>query len=181
MYNEDDAVAKLDGYLIDVVNGVGFVGEKKLVRIEEAGRTTARAVLVGVDAEAAEAAAADRARERERSEARARRSAAAKKGAARRREREEAERQATETLAAAGAPAEAGTGPAARDEVDPEPPVERPVAAEVIIAPAEAEDAGEPEGGEGEALSSRPRRRGRRGGRRRSRAKAEGQNVEVSE
>src|SRR5690348_10695987 len=41
MYNEDDAVAKVDGYLIDVVNGVVFVGEKKLVRIEEAGRTIA--------------------------------------------------------------------------------------------------------------------------------------------
>ena len=47
MYNEDDAVAKVDGYLIDVVNGVAFVGEKKLVRIEEAGRTIATAVLVG--------------------------------------------------------------------------------------------------------------------------------------
>ena len=54
MYNDDDAVAKVDGYLIDVVNGVAFVGEKKLVRIEEAGRTIARAVLVGADAEAAE-------------------------------------------------------------------------------------------------------------------------------
>src|SRR4051812_31477770 len=61
MYNEDDAVAKIDGYLIDVVNGVVFVGEKKLVRIEEAGRTIARAVLVGADAEAAEEAARERA------------------------------------------------------------------------------------------------------------------------
>src|SRR5690242_1742050 len=54
MYNEDDAVAKVDGYLIDVVNGVPFVGEKKLVRIEQAGRTMATAVLVGDDAEKAE-------------------------------------------------------------------------------------------------------------------------------
>ncbi|HEY6889580.1 MAG TPA: Rne/Rng family ribonuclease, partial [Solirubrobacter sp.] len=60
MYNDDDAVAKVDGYLIDVVNGIAFVGEKKLVRIEEAGRTIARAVLVGVDAEAAEEAARER-------------------------------------------------------------------------------------------------------------------------
>ena len=37
MYNADDAVAKVDGYLISVVNGGAFVGEKKLVRIEEAG------------------------------------------------------------------------------------------------------------------------------------------------
>src|SRR3954454_23864047 len=89
MYNEDDAVAKIDGYLIDVVNGVAFVGEKKLVRIEEAGRTIARAVLVGADAEVAADAARERAAAREKAVAAARRSAAAKKGAARRREREE--------------------------------------------------------------------------------------------
>src|SRR3954471_23445746 len=88
MYNDDDAVAKIDGYLIDVINGVAFVGEKKLVRIEEAGRTIARAVLVGADAEAAEEAARERAAAREKAQAAARRSAAAKKGAARRRERE---------------------------------------------------------------------------------------------
>src|SRR5215213_680786 len=65
MYNDDDAVAKVDGYLIDVVNGVLFVGEKKLVRIEEAGRTMARAVLVGADADVAEEAARERAAGRE--------------------------------------------------------------------------------------------------------------------
>src|SRR5215210_1704634 len=61
MYNHDDAVAKVDGYVITVRNGVAFVGEKKLVRIDEARRTTATASLVGADAEAAEAAAAERA------------------------------------------------------------------------------------------------------------------------
>ena len=85
MYNDDDAVAKVDGYLIDVVNGVAFVGEKKLVRIEEAGRTIATAVLVGADAEAAEEAAKERAAAREKAVVAARRSAAAKKGAAKRR------------------------------------------------------------------------------------------------
>ena len=53
MYNPDDAVAKVDGYVITVTNGVAFVGEKKLVRIEEARRTTATAALTGADAEAA--------------------------------------------------------------------------------------------------------------------------------
>ena len=43
MYSEDDAVAKVDGYLIEVRDGIAYVGEKMLVRIEEAGRTTARA------------------------------------------------------------------------------------------------------------------------------------------
>ncbi len=106
MYNEDDAVAKVDGYLIDVVNGVAFVGEKKLVRIEEAGRTIATAVLVGVDAEVAAEAAKERAGAREQALIAARRSAAAKKGAAKRREREEAARTLTDE-----SPPEAGTAP----------------------------------------------------------------------
>ena len=127
MYNEDDAVAKVDGYLIDVVNGVAFVGEKKLVRIEEAGRTIATAVLVGADAEAAEAAARDRAGAREKALQQARRSAAAKKGAAKRREREDGGRRehedATKTLSDE-TPVEAGTAPAALE--DSEPPRKRP-------------------------------------------------------
>jgi ribonuclease G len=62
MYNDDDAVAKVDGYMIEVVNAIPYVGEKKLVLIEEAGRTGARAVLVGDAAEEAAAAAIERAK-----------------------------------------------------------------------------------------------------------------------
>ncbi len=62
MYNDDDAVAKVDGYMIEVVNAIPYVGEKKLVPIEEAGRTRARAVLVGAEAEEAEEAAVARAK-----------------------------------------------------------------------------------------------------------------------
>ena len=103
MYNDDDAVAKVDGYLIDVVNGVAFVGEKKLVRIEEAGRTIATAVLVGADAEAAEEAAKERAAAREKTVVAARRSAAAKKGAAKRRAKaDEATRSAHRRVAGGG-------------------------------------------------------------------------------
>jgi ribonuclease G len=47
MYAADDAVAKIDGYIISVSNGGAHVGEKRLVRIEEAGRTSATATLVG--------------------------------------------------------------------------------------------------------------------------------------
>jgi ribonuclease G len=47
MYAVDDAVAKIDGYIVSVRGGGPFVGEKRLVRIEEAGRTAAQAVLVG--------------------------------------------------------------------------------------------------------------------------------------
>src|SRR3954471_20928313 len=112
MYNPDDAVAKVDGYLIDVVNGIPFVGEKKLVRIEEAGRTAATAVLVGADAEAAHASAHEREAERQKAAEKAKRSAAAKKGAARRKTREDAAREAPATLTDAE-PVEAGTAPAA--------------------------------------------------------------------
>jgi len=50
MYNHDDAVAKVDGYIISVAGGTRYVGEKHLVRIEEVGRTSAKAVLVDVPA-----------------------------------------------------------------------------------------------------------------------------------
>src|ERR1044072_6294330 len=72
MYNPDDGVAKVDGYLISVTNGIAFVGEKKRGRIEEPGLPAAVAVLPGSDAEAAETAAADRGKEREKAEERAR-------------------------------------------------------------------------------------------------------------
>jgi ribonuclease G len=163
MYNPDDAVAKVDGYLITVTNGISFVGEKKLVRIEQAGRTSAVAALTGEDVAAAEEAAGERAKERDRAAEKARRSAAAKRGAAARKARQEAEsakeekpatkprrsrkkkeieEEAVQTLTDDDSRGEAGTAPEAREE------------------------AGE------DALSSRSRRRGRRGGRRRSRAKA---------
>jgi ribonuclease G len=47
MYNEDDAVAKIDGYVIAVAAGGRFIGQRKLVRIEKVGRTSADAVVVG--------------------------------------------------------------------------------------------------------------------------------------
>src|SRR5215217_1595156 len=71
MYSEDDAVAKVDGYLIEVADAIGHVGEKMLVRIEQAGRTTARAVLAGDEAEAAAAATVERRHARERAAKRA--------------------------------------------------------------------------------------------------------------
>src|SRR4051794_32686334 len=64
MYSEDDAVAKIDGYLIEVTDAIPFVGEKKLVRIEKAGRTAARAVLAGAGAEEARAATEERRKRR---------------------------------------------------------------------------------------------------------------------
>jgi ribonuclease G len=152
MYDPDAAVAKVDGYLITIPLGLAFVGEKKLVRIEDAGRTAAVASLTGDDAAAAEEAATERARSREKSDERAKRSAAAKKGAAKRKAREEASKReeevAVETLADDDELPEAGTAPGSVLEVEPE----------------EAGDAG-----------GRSRSRGRRGGRGRRRKPAAGE------
>ncbi len=45
MYAEDDAVAKIDGYVISVAGGGRHIGDKRLVRIESVGRTAAAGVL----------------------------------------------------------------------------------------------------------------------------------------
>jgi ribonuclease G len=52
MYNEDDAVAKIDGYLISVTAAGRNIGEQKLVRIERVGRSSATATLVDANAPA---------------------------------------------------------------------------------------------------------------------------------
>src|SRR4051812_22793558 len=46
MYNVDDAIAKIDGYVISISGGGPFVGEKKLIRIDEVKRTAAYASLI---------------------------------------------------------------------------------------------------------------------------------------
>jgi ribonuclease G len=186
MYNPDDGVAKIDGYLIAVTGGIGFVGEKKLVRIEEAGRTAALASLTGSDLEIAEEAAKERAAERMRVEERARRSAAAKRGAASRKAREEedtkkaAKPKAKPAKRRAKAEPKEAPKPRGRRRSRARPEDDGAVEADAVqaltdeeapeagTAPAAVDEASE----NGDALSSRPRRRGRRGGRRRSRAKA---------
>ena len=52
MYNEDDAVAKLDGYVVSVSGAASLVGERTLVRIEQVGRSAAVASLVNPPEEA---------------------------------------------------------------------------------------------------------------------------------
>jgi ribonuclease G len=47
MYNADDAVAHIDSYIVSVTGGGRFVGERKLVRIEEVRRSAAIASLLG--------------------------------------------------------------------------------------------------------------------------------------
>ena len=50
MYNADDAVARVDSYIVSVTGGGRFVGERKLVRIEQVARSSAVASLPGVEA-----------------------------------------------------------------------------------------------------------------------------------
>jgi ribonuclease G len=49
MYNADDAVARIDSYIVSVTGGGRFVGDRKLVRIEEVERSAAVASLLGGD------------------------------------------------------------------------------------------------------------------------------------
>jgi ribonuclease G len=49
MYNVDDAVAKIDSYIVSVTGGFPYVGTKQLVRIEDVGRTSATAELVDAE------------------------------------------------------------------------------------------------------------------------------------
>src|SRR5205807_514381 len=44
MYDVDDAVAKIDGYIISIAGAADEVGSKRMVRIEHVGRTAAGAV-----------------------------------------------------------------------------------------------------------------------------------------
>ncbi len=145
MYNVDDAVAKIDGYIISISGAAPHVGEKRMVRIEEVGRTAASALLLDDSGEVVRPA--PRTPERPRA-ARAPRRRGGSGAATATLERPAAEE--------APAPSERSTARAngRASEEDDEP-----------------ELAGQDDGAEND-LQSKPRRRGRRGGRRRSAAKA---------
>jgi ribonuclease G len=55
MYNVDDAVAKIDGYIISIAGAAPHVGEKRMVRVEEVGRTAASALLLDESGEVVQA------------------------------------------------------------------------------------------------------------------------------
>jgi ribonuclease G len=67
MYNVDDAVARVDSYIVSVTDGGRFVGDRRLVRIESVGRAAATASLVdngaSADSASGEGDEADRASE----------------------------------------------------------------------------------------------------------------------
>jgi ribonuclease G len=153
MYSPGDAVAKVDGYIIAVKGADRFVGQKRLVRIEEVGRTAAVARLVDVPASEPEP-----------------KPKAKPARASSRRKPQAPEVPALTAVSAEAAPAavEAAEATAAAE------PETDNVAAEIASGTPGLDD-DEPvdvdDGADG--VESKPRRRGRRGGRRRSGARAE--------
>jgi ribonuclease G len=146
MYDVDDAVAKLDGYIISIAGAARHVGEKRMVRIESVGRTAASALMLDESGEVvrpaprpSSARSAGRSRSRRRG---------ATYGA-----REDAQ-----------ARRDAGLSPSLT-AADSEPEED---ALKSVGDTVETDEAGSAE----DDLQSKPRRRGRRGGRRRSAAKA---------
>jgi ribonuclease G len=162
MYDVDDAVAKIDGYIISIAGAAPHVGEKRMVRIDEVGRTAASALLLDESGEVVRPtarAAGSRGAGRDRAGAPAESGRAAERTSKRSRgRRAPADSEDAEVRREAGL-SDSPTG------IDSEPEDELPSVA----------DGGEPvaqdEGSE-DGLQSKPRRRGRRGGRRRSAAKA---------
>jgi ribonuclease G len=156
MYDVDDAVAKIDGYIISIAGAAAHVGEKRMVRIDQVGRTAASALLIDESGEvvkpAPRSATPSRSRRsRKRATTKTDSPAGASKPAPAKRKR---------------AAADAKAAPAAQNGSRP------PRAAASAVA--SADQAPDENGAEGSAddLQSKPRRRGRRGGRRRSAAKA---------
>jgi ribonuclease G len=173
MYDVDDAVAKIDGYIISIAGAAAHVGEKRMIRIDQVGRTAASALLLDDAGEVVAAPARDSgsrpASGRGRGRGQAEGKGSARRSGSRRGERSQADPEDSETRREAGL-----AGPPAAIESEPEQPAgEGSAAPQDEPAPGEAPAAdgaaGEPDE---DGLQSKPRRRGRRGGRRRSAAKA---------
>ena len=170
MYDVDDAVAKLDGYIISIAGAARNVGEKRMVRIETVGRTAASALLLDESGEVIRPAprpaarpAAKRPRRRSKSVARATV------------EQSPTGEQEQEQALDAEPTSSRSEQESSRDQQEPvrdEQESERERGQEPAPSDSSA-DAQEPADADGEDdLQSKPRRRGRRGGRRRSAAKA---------
>jgi ribonuclease G len=165
MYDVDDAVAKIDGYIISIAGAAPHVGSKRMVRIDQVGRTAASALLLDESGEvvpAPERSSADRDGAR-----------AARRPPPSTREGGRAAGRSKSRARGRRAPADSEDAAARREAGLHESPTAIDSEPEDIPAPgdAEAEDSRQGEGGD-DGLQSKPRRRGRRGGRRRSAAKA---------
>ncbi len=158
MYDVDDAVAKIDGYIISIAGAAPHVGEKRMVRIDQVGRTAASALLLDESGEVVTPAP--------------RPPAPAKR---RPRKRAPAKAPAGDSSVGAVEPKPADAAESKSTAIESKPDGVQPArGSDAAPEPGDAQDTapGEPaEGGE-DAVQSKPRRRGRRGGRRRSAAKA---------
>jgi ribonuclease G len=143
MYDVDDAVAKIDGYIISIAGAAVHVGEKRMVRIDQVGRTAASALLLDESGEVVIPAPRPPAPAKRRPRKRAPSKAGAGGSAPNAAKPKSDGAESTQSNGAAPEPADAQD-----------------------TAPTEPAEASE------DAVQSKPRRRGRRGGRRRSAAKA---------
>jgi ribonuclease G len=151
MYDVDDAVAKLDGYIISIAGAARQVGEKRMVRIDTVGRTAASAFLLDEAGEIVRPAPR----------------APARPAAKRSRRRKPAER-------AVASEAQTGVDEQAETALSIDRQSTREEAEQELVAEQSQTDGQEsPDEREQDDLQSKPRRRGRRGGRRRSAAKAQ--------
>jgi ribonuclease G len=64
MYDADDAIARVDSYIVSVAGGGRHIGERRLVRIESVARSAATASLIGSDGEKLESPPSERRRGR---------------------------------------------------------------------------------------------------------------------
>jgi ribonuclease G len=195
MYSPGDAVAKVDGYVISITGGGPYVGEKHLVRIEEAGRTAATATLLdappATEPEPVAAPASGRSgsgsgsgsRKADGSASGSRKADGSKPRSSRRSStsdggKSRASRDSSSSDGASeGASEEASAGTTARSSREASEAATAKSSGEPSAGDADARKTGSPDessqSADGDGLQSKPRRRGRRGGRRRSGAKAE--------
>jgi ribonuclease G len=163
MYDVDDAVAKIDGYIISIAGAAANVGEKRMVRIDQVGRTAATALLLDGSGEPERPPArTGRPRKDDGAEARQERSADEHGRAAEREKARARGRRAPADSEDADARREAGLSESATT-IDSEPEDE--------LASAASGANGASGGQSGDGVQSKPRRRGRKGRRRRSAVK----------
>jgi ribonuclease G len=172
MYDVDDAVAKIDGYIISIAGASPYVGEKRMVRIDQVGRTAASALLLDESGEvvtppvrAVDTRSGGRGKRRSPAASGSGRGSSEQAESRTRRRRAPVESEDTEARREAGL----SESPTAIDAEPEEETVLDPLA--ITAGTQDGADAPEGEAGE-DGLQSKPRRRGRRGGRRRSAAKA---------
>jgi ribonuclease G len=166
MYSPGDAVAKVDGYVISIVGGGPYVGQKQLVRIDEAGRTAAVASLVdaepgtsggGVAAGSSSTRTASRSRSRKSSPDGKVSSGAATTASG-------AAKTSSGSAKASSGAAKTSSGSRRSGQAKPKGETANGDTASGQETPTKSDSE--------DGLQSKPRRRGRRGGRRRSGAKA---------